>query len=118
IFSADPPAFPNNISPDVLALLGISGGSYLISKGIQTSRDTQLSPDKLSGVASNLATTTTAAPSGPTGTSNALTVTATGGSGPYTVMVHPGGPGDTKVIAQGSDGSGAPASGDLSSPPK
>ncbi len=29
------PAFPTGISPDVLALLGISSGSYVISKGIQ-----------------------------------------------------------------------------------
>src|SRR5262249_10452555 len=42
IFSSNPPKFPdaNSISPDIFALLGISGGSYLISKGIQTAGDT------------------------------------------------------------------------------
>jgi uncharacterized BrkB/YihY/UPF0761 family membrane protein len=34
--------FPSAIPDSILALLGISGGSYLISKGIQTSRDTTL----------------------------------------------------------------------------
>jgi|GEM_PF-2163806 len=42
----DGPAFPGTISPDVLALIGISGGSYLISKGIQTSRDVGLEKEK------------------------------------------------------------------------
>ena len=36
-----PPKFPE-IPPGVFALLGISGGSYVISKGIQTSRDVSL----------------------------------------------------------------------------
>ena len=40
------PAFPGTISPDVLALIGISGGSYLISKGIQTTRDVGLEKEK------------------------------------------------------------------------
>ncbi len=35
VIGQKPPAFPQGISPDVLALLGISSGSYLISKGIQ-----------------------------------------------------------------------------------
>ena len=39
--SHDPPAFPA-IPPEVLALLGISSGSYVIAKGIQTSRDVSL----------------------------------------------------------------------------
>ena len=30
-----PPDFPPDIPPEILALLGISGGSYVISKGIQ-----------------------------------------------------------------------------------
>jgi hypothetical protein len=36
-----PPAYPN-IPNEILALLGISGGSYVISKGIQNSRDVSL----------------------------------------------------------------------------
>lgn len=39
--SNSPWAFPD-IPPGILALLGISAGSYIISKGIQTSRDTAL----------------------------------------------------------------------------
>ena len=35
VIGQDPPHFPMGISPDVLALLGISGGTYMISKGIQ-----------------------------------------------------------------------------------
>ena len=35
----DVPAFPDSIPPGVFALLGISGGSYVISKGIQANRD-------------------------------------------------------------------------------
>jgi uncharacterized BrkB/YihY/UPF0761 family membrane protein len=42
IVAQDPPAFPETISGEIFALLGISGGSYLVSKGIQTSRDTRL----------------------------------------------------------------------------
>ncbi len=38
VVSKDPPEFPE-IPVEVLALLGISGGSYSVSKGIQTSRD-------------------------------------------------------------------------------
>lgn len=34
----DPPQYPT-VPKEILALLGISGGSYVISKGIQTSRD-------------------------------------------------------------------------------
>jgi uncharacterized BrkB/YihY/UPF0761 family membrane protein len=41
IVSSDPPAFPDSIPGDVLALLGISGGSYVLSKGIQTSENVQ-----------------------------------------------------------------------------
>ena len=40
--SSNPPAFPSKIPGEVLALLGISGGSYVLGKGIQTSKDTQL----------------------------------------------------------------------------
>lgn len=40
--SKNPPAFPNKIPGEVLALLGISGGSYVLGKGIQTSKDTQI----------------------------------------------------------------------------
>lgn len=39
--SSNPPAFPSKIPGEVLALLGISGGSYVLGKGIQTSKDTQ-----------------------------------------------------------------------------
>lgn len=35
------PDYPK-IPPEILALLGISGGSYVLSKGIQTSRDVSL----------------------------------------------------------------------------
>jgi uncharacterized BrkB/YihY/UPF0761 family membrane protein len=38
VISKDPPTFPE-IPIEILALLGISGGSYIVSKGIQTSRD-------------------------------------------------------------------------------
>ena len=38
------PAFPDKISDDVLGLLGISGGSYLVSKGIQFSNPAGLTP--------------------------------------------------------------------------
>lgn len=34
------PAFPPSIPPEILGLLGISGGTYAIAKGIQASRDT------------------------------------------------------------------------------
>ena len=40
--SQNPPAFPSKIPGEVLALLGISGGSYVLGKGIQTSKDTQI----------------------------------------------------------------------------
>lgn len=38
ILTAAPPKYPE-IPNQILALLGISGGSYVVSKGIQTSRD-------------------------------------------------------------------------------
>lgn len=41
IASRQPPDYPK-IPPELLALLGISGGSYVISKGIQSSRDVSL----------------------------------------------------------------------------
>ena len=41
VISKNPPEFPN-IPIEILALLGISGGSYIVSKGIQTSRDVSL----------------------------------------------------------------------------
>ena len=37
IVGQEPPAFPPKIPAEILALLGISGGSYVISKGIQKS---------------------------------------------------------------------------------
>ncbi len=36
------PSFPNTISPDVLILMGISGGSYVVSKVVQVDRDTNM----------------------------------------------------------------------------
>ncbi len=41
VVSQSPPQFPE-VPPGILGLLGISGGSYVISKGIQTSRDVGL----------------------------------------------------------------------------
>jgi len=38
ILTGTPPKYPE-IPNQILALLGISGGSYVVSKGIQTSRD-------------------------------------------------------------------------------
>jgi hypothetical protein len=38
ILTRTPPGYPE-IPNQILALLGISGGSYVVSKGIQTSRD-------------------------------------------------------------------------------
>ncbi len=38
-------SFPT-IDPGIFALLGISGGSYVVSKGIQSSRDTFLQKNK------------------------------------------------------------------------
>jgi hypothetical protein len=40
--------FPE-VPPEILGLLGISGGSYVISKGIQTTRDTSLASDGRAG---------------------------------------------------------------------
>lgn len=39
IASKTPPDYPQNIPNQILVLLGISGGSYVVSKGIQSSRD-------------------------------------------------------------------------------
>ena len=36
-----PPAYPV-VPPEILALLGISGGSYVLSKGMQNSRDVSM----------------------------------------------------------------------------
>lgn len=35
VIGQTPPDFPDKIAPEIMALLGISGGSYVISKGIQ-----------------------------------------------------------------------------------
>lgn len=35
IVGQNPPKFPGEIAPEIMALLGISRGSYVISKGIQ-----------------------------------------------------------------------------------
>jgi hypothetical protein len=37
VFGQEPPDFPNSIPDGVFILLGISGGTYVISKGIQKS---------------------------------------------------------------------------------
>ena len=42
VISGDKPSFPKDIPPELLWLLGISGGSYVVSKGIQSSRDITL----------------------------------------------------------------------------
>ena len=42
IVSADPPDFPDKIPGEIFALLGISGGSYVISKGVQSNRDARM----------------------------------------------------------------------------
>jgi len=36
VVGQDPPGFPDRIPAEVLVLLGLSGGSYLISQGIQS----------------------------------------------------------------------------------
>jgi hypothetical protein len=36
VIGQDPPGFPDRVPPEVLVLLGLSGGSYLISQGIQS----------------------------------------------------------------------------------
>jgi hypothetical protein len=36
VIGQDPPGFPDRIPPEVLVLLGLSGGSYLISQGIHS----------------------------------------------------------------------------------
>lgn len=53
IASKTPPGYPE-IPNQILALLGISGGSYVVAKGIQSSRDVDMK-------------TNTPAPSGPPG---------------------------------------------------
>jgi uncharacterized BrkB/YihY/UPF0761 family membrane protein len=40
IVSKTPLGFPDHIPTEILTLLGISGGSYLVSKGIQSSKET------------------------------------------------------------------------------
>jgi hypothetical protein len=42
IVAGDQPAFPETIPAEIFVLLGISGGSYLISKGVQVNRDTRV----------------------------------------------------------------------------
>lgn len=41
IVGPTPPDFPKKIPPEILALLGISGGSYVISKGIQKNAESK-----------------------------------------------------------------------------
>lgn len=42
IVAGDKPAFPETIPAEIFVLLGISGGSYLISKGVQANKDTRV----------------------------------------------------------------------------
>lgn len=42
VIGQDPPAFPDRIPPEVLVLLGISGGSYLVSQSIQSYQEIRL----------------------------------------------------------------------------
>ncbi len=42
VVGQQPPAFPDPIPPEVLVLLGISGGSYVVSKGIQAYYEVQI----------------------------------------------------------------------------
>jgi hypothetical protein len=44
IASQSPPAYPK-IPTEILGLLGISGGSYVLSKGIQSSRDVSMTQE-------------------------------------------------------------------------
>jgi NADH:ubiquinone oxidoreductase subunit 6 (subunit J) len=39
VVSQEPPNFPSTIPPEIFILLGISGGTYVISKGIQKSAE-------------------------------------------------------------------------------
>lgn len=51
VVSNNPPGFPTDIPASVVGLLGVSGGSYVISKGIQVNRDVSL--QKLAGAGGN-----------------------------------------------------------------
>src|SRR5918997_1432514 len=42
IVNQDPPNYPEKIPGEILALLGISAGSYVMAKGIQNSREVSL----------------------------------------------------------------------------
>ncbi|MBI1920129.1 MAG: hypothetical protein HYS23_03505 [Geobacter sp.] len=52
IVSKEPAQFPLTIPPEILALLGISGGSYLVSKGIQSSKEISKANIEVQGQAS------------------------------------------------------------------
>ncbi|MCB0283824.1 MAG: hypothetical protein KDF60_14660 [Calditrichaeota bacterium] len=39
VVSQDPPNFPSSIPSEIFILLGISGGTYVVSKGIQKSSE-------------------------------------------------------------------------------
>jgi hypothetical protein len=63
--SKSPPQFPE-IPTSVLALLGISAGSYVVAKGIQTSRDTRSKEIELAAEQRKTEVTlTTTTPNGP-----------------------------------------------------
>ena len=76
IVNHDPPGYPA-IPNQILGLLGISGGSYVVSKGIQTSRDigiTEALKGTGDGSGSSASTTTTTSAS-------AVTTTTPGAEG-------------------------------------
>jgi hypothetical protein len=61
VVTSTPPGYPI-IPSQILGLLGISGGSYVVAKGIQTSRDIGITEAKMgtgSGTAAGASTTET-----------------------------------------------------------
>ncbi len=52
VVAATPPQFPDKIPPEILGLLGISAGSYVISKAIQKNAE-MASPSTLPAPATN-----------------------------------------------------------------
>jgi hypothetical protein len=76
--SKSPPQFPE-IPTSVLALLGISAGSYVVSKGIQTSRDTRSKEIELAAEQRKTEVTlSTTTPNGPAVSTSTTASTPTG----------------------------------------
>jgi len=48
VVSDDPPQFPKSIPGEILALLGISGSSYVVSKAVQNREDKRRKPPSTS----------------------------------------------------------------------